>query len=169
MNSFWFRILSGLVLLAGVYFWYQHRLPRFGAGEQAPDFQATLADGKTARLSDLKGKYVLLQFWGSWCGPCRAENPHLADLYRQYRDKGFEIFSVGVEQNPNAWQRAVKNDGMVWPYHTVDFQEFGGELAQLYNIKSIPATFLINPEGAIVGVNWRPGQIEKALAERLAK
>jgi thiol-disulfide isomerase/thioredoxin len=165
MNSFWYRILLGLVFLGGAYVWYKYRQPRFAAGEPAPDFQATLSDGKNIRLSDLKGKYVLLQFWGSWCGPCRAENPHLVDLYRQYHDKGFEIFSIGVEQNPRAWQRAIETDGMIWPYHTADFREFDGELAQIYNIKSIPATFLISPEGVIMGVNWRPQQIGKVLAK----
>jgi thiol-disulfide isomerase/thioredoxin len=158
-------ILAGLAIFG--FIWYKYRTPRFIAGEHAPDFEATLANGEKAHLSDLKGKYVLLQFWGSWCGPCRMENPALGVLYNKYHPKGFEIFSVGVERNPAAWQRAIQRDAMVWKYHTADFKEFAGELPQLFNIHSIPATFFINPDQMIVGVNLTPAEMDQKLAQAL--
>jgi len=159
----------GLLLLGAAlaFFFYYYRQPRFVAGEKAPDFTTVLADGKTARLSDLRGRYVLLQFWGSWCGPCRAENPHLRELYRQYQPKGFEIFSIGIERNQRSWQTAILNDGMDWPYHALELDYFGGELATLFHIKSIPATFLLNPDGVIMGVNRTPDQLGRMLEEAL--
>jgi len=160
-------IIILLVLIAGAIMWYKFRQPRFTAGENAPDFQTTLLTGEQAKLSDLKGKYVLLQFWGSWCGPCRAENPHLLEIYKKYHAQGFEIFSIGLESNPTNWQRAIKKDGMIWKYHSADFEEFDGELARQFNIKSIPATFLLNPDGKIMGVSLDPEQIDKRLSTAL--
>ena len=168
MNSKIWKI--GLVLLgaAMAYYFYHYRQPRFIAGEQAPDFTAELANGQTARLSDLRGKYVLLQFWGSWCGPCRAENRHLTPLYRKYNKQGFEIFSIGIESRRESWQRAIASDQLVWPYHTVELNQFNGPLAQLFNIHSIPTTFLINPDGMIMGVNLSTQQIAQRLDSGLA-
>lgn len=160
----------GLVLLVAVlaYLFYRYRQPRFIAGEKAPEFTTTLANGETIRFSDLSGKYVLLQFWGSWCGPCRAENPQLVRLYQKYHNQGLEIFSVGIEQNPRAWQITMTTDGMIWPYHTMESGKFDGPLARLFNIHSIPSTFLINPEGVIMGVNLDPRQMDKMLQNSLA-
>lgn len=163
MKSGFWRLGIVLLLIAGALLFYRYRQPRFVAGEKAPDFTTTLAGGETFRLSDLKGKYVLLQFWGSWCGPCRAENPHLAQLYAKYHDKGFEIVSIAIEQNPRNWQRAIQSDGMVWKYHTAEFEYFKGPLAKMFNIHSIPTTFLINPEGTIMGVNLEPDMMEKMM------
>lgn len=159
-----------LVVLAVVisFFVHRYRQPRFIAGERAPDFTAVLANGQTARLTDLRGQYVLLQFWGSWCGPCRAENPHLVRLYQRYHRDGFEIFSVAIERNRSSWQRAIESDGLLWPWHTVESGQFNGEIARLFNIHSIPTTFLLNPEGRIMGVNLSPDQLEKMLETGLA-
>mgnify|MGYP001279829083 CR=1 FL=1 len=156
---------AGLVILLalGALLYYRYRQPKFIAGEKAPDFSITLASGEEARLSGLLGKYVLLQFWGSWCGPCRAENPHLAGLYQKYHDSGLEIISIGIEQNPKAWQRAIATDGLVWKYHAIESSQFNGPLAKLFNIHSIPTTFLINPEGVIMGVNLDTEKMEKML------
>lgn len=161
------NLLILMAFLAAAYLWYCSRQPRFITGQEAADFEATLLNGQTARLSDFRGKHVLLQFWGSWCGPCRAENPHLVNLYRKYHDRGLEIISVGLESNKNAWKAAIERDGLLWPYHTEENARFSGPLAGLYNIHSIPATFLINAEGTIIGVNLLPTQLDKLLAERL--
>ena len=162
--------LGALVVAAGLLFaWYKYRQPRFIAGETAPDFEVSLADGQKARLSDLKGKYVLLQFWGSWCGPCRAENPHLAAIYARYRNAGFEIFSIGIENSALAWKKAIERDSLVWRHHAMESGEFDGGVARQYNIKVIPSTFLINPDGDIMGVNLAPEQIEKMLSQYLAE
>lgn len=158
-------IAAAVILVAVV--WYRYRQPRFVAGEKAPDFQVTLIDGSSARLSDTKGKYTLLQFWGSWCGPCRSENPRLATIYRKYHKQGFEIFSIALEQNPRNWQRAIDEDGLVWKYHTMESADFGGPISRHFNIKSIPALFLLNPDGHIMSVNPRPGDLDKLLGERL--
>ena len=163
MKSGTFRIGLVLVLALGAFLYYRYRQPRFIAGEKAPDFSVTLLNGQAARLSDLRGHYVLLQFWGSWCGPCRAENMSLAALYQRYHPQGFEVFSVAIEQNPQAWQHAIDADGINWKYHTAEFGEFNGPVAQLYNIHAIPTTFLINPDGMIMGVNQTPLQIQKTL------
>lgn len=161
---------GAIVLLAAafVFAWYKYRQPRFIAGERAPDFTVTLADGQTTRLSDLQGKYVLLQFWGSWCGPCRAENPELTAIYRKFGSQGFEILSVAIEQSPQAWKRAIERDELTWRYHTMESADFGGPVTKLFNIKAIPATFLINPDGVIMGVNLMPDQIAKTLSQYLA-
>jgi len=156
-----------VLLLLLAFAWYRYRQPNFIMGDAAPDFEVSLLRGEKARLSDLKGKYVLLQFWGSWCGPCRAENPALAGLYAQYHDRGFEMFSIGIEQSPEAWQRAIAADGMNWKYHAMEDQDFGGGQAKQYHITSIPTTFLINPDGVITGVNLSPKEIDKTLSARL--
>lgn len=142
----------------------KYREPRFVAGEIAADFTATLADGSSVRLNDLRGKFVLLQFWGSWCGPCRRENPQLVELYWKYHDKGLEIFSIAIENGTTAgWQRAMQQDGMIWPYHAVQTERLGGPIAKLYNIHSIPTLYLINREGQIMGKNLSPQEIAKSL------
>ena len=156
-----------LLILLLAFAWHRYRQPNFIMGDAAPDFEVTLQSGDKARLSDLRGRYVLLQFWGSWCGPCRAENPALAALYAQYHDRGFEVFSIGIEQRREAWERAIAADGMAWRYHAMEDQDFNGGQARQYNITSIPTTFLLNPEGVIAGVNLTPEQIGKTLAARL--
>lgn len=155
-----------IALLAGAY-WYWSRRPSLSTGDPALDFSVQLADGRNVRLSDLKGQYVLLQFWGSWCGPCRAENPHLVELYHKYHDKGFEIFSIGLERDQRSWQRAIQQDEMIWPYHTVGVSDFDHPVAKQYNVKSIPMTFLINREGKVVAVDLSPKVMDKMLGEAL--
>lgn len=158
-----------LLVAALLFFYIRSRQPRFIAGSYAPDFQVTLLDGVPFSLSDLKGRYVLLQFWGSWCGPCRQENPHLVSLYNQFHEKGFEVVSIGVETQEDRWRQAIKADGLIWPYHSADMQRFKGEVASLYNIHAIPTTFLINPEGMIMGVSLAPSEIQKMLSVKLGK
>lgn len=163
-------LLRGLLALAVVlaaFFWYQSRQPSVATGATAPDFSVTLADGSAAKLSDLRGKIVLLHFWGSWCGPCRAENPHLKALYERYNASGFEIFSIGIEDRSEAWQRAIEKDGLTWKWHSSDFQSFKGPIAKLYNIHQIPTTFLINKQGRVMAINLSPEQMEKMLKEQL--
>ncbi len=162
------RTLILFALLALVAFvFYKYRQPRFVAGEKAPDFEVGLLTGERAKLSDLKGKYVLLQFWGSWCGPCRKENPELVVLYQKYHDRGFEIFSIALEQNPRAWQAAIAQDGLIWKYHSMESADFKGGRANQFNVKSIPTTFLISAKGVIMGVDLKPQYIDKMLGEKI--
>ncbi|HNE27700.1 MAG TPA: TlpA disulfide reductase family protein [Saprospiraceae bacterium] len=165
MNKSTLAFLLIALLAAG--YWYWSRRPNLSAGDMALDFSATLADGRNVHLSDLKGQYVLLQFWGSWCGPCRAENPHLVDLYRKYHDKGFEIFSIGLERDERAWKRAIQQDGLPWSWQTLGLNDFDHPVARLYNVKSIPMTFLINRDGKVVGVDLDPRVLDKMLGEAL--
>jgi thiol-disulfide isomerase/thioredoxin len=160
----------GLLLLAVAIavLWYRYRQPNFRMGDKAPDFEVTLIDGRKAQRSDLDGHYALLQFWGSWCGPCRAENPALAEIYQRFQQQGFSIMSIGLEANEKSWRRAIQQDGMVWPWHAMEPHSFSGGISQMFNIKSIPTTFLLDPDGTIIGVNMPPEQIEKTLSERLA-
>ncbi len=156
-----------LVALVVSFLWYRNRQPRFVVGEQAPDFQATIADGSTVKLSDFKGQYVLLQFWGSWCGPCRRENPELVKLYQTHHAKGFDVVSIGIDQGEKGWKRAIASDGLIWKNHILESIDFNGPQAKQYNIHAIPTTFLMNKEGIIVGVDFTPAEMNRVLSEQL--
>ncbi len=166
-------ILRPLIILAiagaAFFAWRQYRQPNFLPGDPVPDFTTTLADGRQVHLNDLHGKYVLLQFWGSWCGPCRAENPELVKLYGKYHPRGLEIFSIGIEKDTLAWKRAIQQDGLNWPYHSMEAQDFNGGIARQFNINSIPTTFLLNPQGIIMGVNHNMDRLENVLEDLLPK
>ena len=122
-------------------------------GEKAPEIELTTNTGKTIKLSDLKGKVVLVDFWASWCGPCRRENPNVVEAFSKYHKskftnaKGFEVFSVSLDKNEQAWLDAIKKDNLTWDSHVWDK---GGEFAKQYKITSIPMAFLIDGEGQIV-------------------
>jgi len=125
--------------------------------------------GTELRLSNLKGKVVLIDFWASWCAPCRKENPNVVRLYKKYRGEGFEIFSVSLDQDQNAWKAAIDKDGLFWPNHVSDLMGWQTPLVQAYGIQGIPHTVLLNREGNIVGVGLRGAQLEQKLIEQLAK
>lgn len=161
------RIILGLALLAGAWYYYTTRLPRYGAGESAPDFSIATETGDSIRLSNFRGKMVMLHFWGAWCPPCRKENPELARLYGMFHDKGLEVISIAIERNPAGWKKAIEKDGINWPMHFMEPGDFSGPVATLFNIHSIPAVFLINPKGQIISANDSPEVMEKLLQEQL--
>ena len=144
-------ILAILLLAGGYYYW--SRLPRYGTGSMIADFEIVQTDGKVVKLSDLRGKPVLIHFWGSWCGPCRQENPMLSDLYKTYHDKGLEIISIAIERNPDGWAKAIERDGINWPMHVMESGNFDGALATQFNVHAIPALFLVNKSGALMASN----------------
>lgn len=144
-------------------------------GDKAPDFEQTGVDGKTIKLSSLKKRIVLIDFWASWCRPCRYENPTVVAAYNKYHKKkfnggkkGFEVLSVSLDQNSNSWKKAIEADGLIWKYHTSDLKGWGNEVAQLYKITSIPNNFLIDGNGIIIAKNLRGPTLEQEL-EKLVK
>jgi len=139
------------------------------AGDIAPDIIQSTPNGNQISLSSLKGKVVLVDFWASWCAPCRKENPNLVKAYNQYKDtefkngNGFTIFSVSLDKNLIAWKKAVQDDSLIWPCHVSDLKGWKNEAAKLYGIRSIPSNFLIDGDGKIVAVNLRGDALEAAL------
>ena len=136
-------------------------------GAIAPELEFPNPDGKMLKLSDLRGKVVLIDFWASWCGPCRKENPNVTNIYRKYHDKGFEIFSVSLDSDAASWKRAIETDKLVWPNHVSDLKKWQSQAAAIYNVRSIPSTFLLDKEGRIVQKNLRGADLENAVKQLL--
>jgi thiol-disulfide isomerase/thioredoxin len=133
-------------------------------GKMAPDFTQNDINGKPVSLSDLKGKVVLIDFWASWCGPCRKENPNVVKLYEKYKDAGFTILSVSLDNNRDNWLAAIDKDKLVWPYHVSDLKKWGNEVARIYQVSGIPFTVLVDKEGKIIDTKLRGVELERALA-----
>jgi thiol-disulfide isomerase/thioredoxin len=132
-------------------------------GKEALDFMQPKLDGKPLRLTDLRGKVVLLDFWASWCGPCRRENPNVVKVYEKYKDAGFTVMSVSLDKDKTAWQEAIKRDNLSWPNHVSDLKAWSNEAAQLYKVTGIPFTVLIDKEGKIIKTNARGEELELLL------
>jgi len=136
-------------------------------GAMAPDLAFENPDGKIMRLSDLRGKVVLLDFWAAWCRPCRMENPNVVAAYKKYHSKGFEVFSVSLDRTKADWVKAIEADGLIWPNHVSDLGYWQSQGAKIYGVNSIPATFLIGKDGRIIAKNLRGDALENALKELL--
>ncbi|MCL2303619.1 MAG: AhpC/TSA family protein [Lentimicrobiaceae bacterium] len=134
-------------------------------GAMAPDIALPNPDGQIMKLSDLRGKVVLLDFWAAWCRPCRVENPNVVRAYKKYHDKGFEVFSVSLDRDKATWVKAIKDDELIWPYHVSDLKFWQSEAAKIYGVSGIPATFLIGKDGRIIAKNLRGAALENALKE----
>lgn len=155
-------------------------------GQEAPDIVMQDVNGKTRKLSDLKGKLVLLDFWASWCGPCRRANPHVVEMYHKYKDEGFTVFSVSLDgldsrtkkrfpanqldaqmkRSKQRWLDAIAKDKLVWDTHVSDLKKWDSEAASLYGVSSIPTTFLIGKDGNIVALNPR-SNLEQEIQKNL--
>ena len=133
-------------------------------GAVAPDFTQNDVDGKPVSLSDYKGKYVLVEFWASWCSPCRAESPNLLKQYSAYKDKGFEILGVSVDSDKAKWVEAIKKDGLTWT-QVSDLKGWESDARKVYGISGVPANFLVSPEGKIVGAHLTGEKLNKKLSE----
>ncbi len=144
-------------------------------GNKAPEITAQSINGELLSLSSLKGKTVLIDFWASWCPPCRRENPNVVEAYSKYKDskfksgEGFTIFSVSLDNDKKAWQKAISDDNLSWENHVSDLQGWNSAPAALYGIRSIPMNFLIDANGIIVAKNLRGAELEKTLNQLLIK
>ncbi|MDT3401578.1 TlpA disulfide reductase family protein [Mucilaginibacter terrae] len=137
-------------------------------GHKAPDFTAKDVTGKDVKLADFKGKYVMLDFWASWCGPCRQENPNVVRLYNQYKAKGFNILGISLDDNKAAWQRAIMDDKLTWQ-HVSDLQKWDGAVARSYQIQAIPSNFILDLQGNIIAKNITGKNLEEFLNKTFAK
>jgi len=136
----------------------------FIVGGEAPDFTMNNLAGEPVNLSDFKGKVVLIDFWASWCGPCRKDNPHVVKLYNKYKGDGFEILGVSLDKTQNSWEQAVVKDKLTWT-QVSDLKGWKNEVAQLYSVKSIPHTVLLDKEGKLIAMKLRGPALDKKLAE----
>lgn len=147
---------------------YLKNLQNSSVGKKAPGITQFDVEGNPYSLQDLKGKYVLVDFWASWCPPCRAENPNLVATYAEFKDKNFEILGVSLDRDMESWTKAIKDDNLTWK-HISDLQHWNNGAAGVYGIKAIPQNVLVDPNGIIIARNLHGENLNKKLKEILSE
>lgn len=142
------------------------KLKVLAIGQPAPEFEAYTPDNKSVKLSDYKGNYTLVDFWASWCAPCRKENPNIVRLYNAYQSKGFTVVGVSLDNNPGSWLRAIQEDKLTWT-NVSDLKAWSSDLIVKYRIKALPASVIVDPDGNIVAKNLRGRELEDFLHKTL--
>ena len=142
------------------------KIKRTAIGSVAPDFKLQDPAGKLIHLSSFRGKYVFIDFWASWCQPCRIENPELVKAYEKFKGSQFEILGVSFDRKKERWVKAIEKDGLIWP-QVSDLKYLDSEMVALYNITNVPTTFLLDPDGVIIAKNLHATDLENLLEELL--
>ncbi len=144
-----------------------------GIGNKAPEIIEKGTNGEFLKLSSLQGKVVLIDFWASWCGPCRRENPYIVNIYNTYKDKkfkngeGFAVFSVSLDKSKEAWEKGIQDDNLTWEFHVSDLGGWQSKYAGIYGVSRIPTNFLIDGDGVIIGRDLRGADLQNTIKQLL--